>query len=145
MTGHPPVNFCQRVSVGREALANNSNSILLLRAIPVPLLGHVLEPVPGEFGLGPNAAKQQFMNDHESQFAASEPMIPWRLKQEIADYYRCDLRTITNLMRRRILPFVKIGRIVRFNIEECDRAMNKYKRPSMLLQRDSGAAPGKVA
>ena len=66
-------------------------------------------------------------------------MIPWRLKQEIADYYRCDLRTITNLMRRRILPFVKIGRIVRFNIKECDRAMNKYKRPSMLLQRDSGA------
>lgn len=109
------------------------------------MLGHVLEPVPGEFGLGPNAAKQQFMNDHESQFAASEPMIPWRLKQEIADYYRCDLRTITNLMRRRILPFVKIGRIVRFNIKECDRAMNKYKRPSMLLQRDSGAAPGKVA
>jgi hypothetical protein len=27
------------------------------------LLGHVLEPVLGEFGLGPNAAKQQFMND----------------------------------------------------------------------------------
>ena len=101
-------------------------------------------PVPGECGFGPNAAKQQFMNDHESQFAASEPMSPWRLKQEIADHYRCDLRTITNLMRRRILPFVKIGRILRFNIEECDRAMNKYKRPSMLLQRDSGAAPGKI-
>ena len=47
-------------------------------------------------------------------------------------------------MRRRILPFVKIGRIVRFNIEECDRAMNKYKRPSVLLQRDFAAAPSKV-
>jgi hypothetical protein len=93
---------------------------------------------------GPIAAKQQFMNAHQSQIAASEPTGPWRLKKEIADHYRCDLRTITNLMRRRILPFVKIGRIVRFNVEECDRAMNKYKRPSVLLQRDFAAAPSKV-
>jgi len=76
---------------------------------------------------GPIAAKQQFMNAHQSQIAASEPTGPWRLKKEIADHYRCDLRTITNLMRRRILPFVKIGRIVRFNVEECDRAMAGVK------------------
>lgn len=75
------------------------------------------------------------MNEPESERATPPSTSPWRLKQEMADYYRCDLRTITNLMRRRILPFVKIGRLVRFNVIECDLAVSKYKRASVLLQR----------
>lgn len=52
---------------------------------------------------------------------------PWRTKRQIADYYGCDVRTITNFMRRRILPYVKTGRFVRFNIIECDQAMERFK------------------
>jgi hypothetical protein len=63
---------------------------------------------------------------------------PWRKKAQMAEYYDCDLKTISNLMRRRILPFVKIGRFVRFNLPECDRAMERYKRKSHLLE-DEGA------
>jgi hypothetical protein len=54
----------------------------------------------------------------------------WRNKRQMAAHYGCDIRTITNFMRRRILPFVKIGRFVRFDIGECDQAMERYKRRS---------------
>lgn len=58
------------------------------------------------------------------------PASPWRQKNEIADYYRCNVRTITNLMQRRILPFVKIGRLVRFIVTECDLAMENTSGPA---------------
>jgi hypothetical protein len=60
------------------------------------------------------------------------PISRWRLKAEVADHFRCDVRTITNLMSRRVLPFVKIGRFVRFDLTECDLAMKKYERRSGL-------------
>lgn len=74
------------------------------------------------------------MNELVSEPAASTSASPWRLKHEMADYYRCNIRTITNLMQRRILPFVKIGRLVRFNVIECDLAMSKYKRAKAFSQ-----------
>jgi hypothetical protein len=58
---------------------------------------------------------------------------PWRTKAQIAEHYRCHLKTVTSLMRRRILPFVKIRRLVRLNVVECDQAMEKFKRRSDLL------------
>lgn len=53
---------------------------------------------------------------------------PWLNRKRIADYYGCNVLTISNLMRRRILPFLKIGRFVRFNVAKCDSAMEKYHR-----------------
>jgi excisionase family DNA binding protein len=58
----------------------------------------------------------------------SLPNTPWLRKAEIAQYYKCDIRTITNLMRRQILPYVKIGRLVRFHQRDCDVAMEKFHR-----------------
>jgi len=55
---------------------------------------------------------------------------PWRNKRQIAEHYGWDIRTITNFMRRQILPYVKLGRLVRFDVGECDQAMEKYKRRS---------------
>jgi len=51
----------------------------------------------------------------------------WKSKREIAAYFKCHPRTINNFMRRRILPFVKVGRFVRFDPEECDRALARFK------------------
>jgi excisionase family DNA binding protein len=73
------------------------------------------------------------INTPTEQTPHEPPASPWRIKAEMAQYYRCDIRTITNLMRRRILPFVKIGRLVRFNPAECDEAMQKFKRRSSFL------------
>jgi hypothetical protein len=62
-----------------------------------------------------------------------ETAIQWRKKSEMAQHYRCNVRTITSLMQRRVLPYVRIGRFVRFNLTECDKAMLKYERCSALL------------
>ena len=51
----------------------------------------------------------------------------WKTKREIAAHFQCNVRTITKLMKGRILPFVKIGRLVRFDVVECDQALEKYK------------------
>jgi excisionase family DNA binding protein len=51
----------------------------------------------------------------------------WKTKREIACHFECNVRTITKLMKQRILPFVKIGRLVRFDVAECDLALEKYK------------------
>ncbi len=71
-------------------------------------------------------------NDTQSATTAQQPATPWKKKDEVALYYRCDIRTITNLMSRRILPFVKIGGLVRFDLAACDEAMRKYQRNSVL-------------
>ncbi len=51
----------------------------------------------------------------------------WMTKEELARYYRCSPRTINNYMRRRILPYVKIGRVTRFNVAACDQAMLAFQ------------------
>lgn len=55
----------------------------------------------------------------------------WRTKREIARHFQCHVRTITKYMKRRILPFVKIGRFVRLDLELCDLAMEKYTHRSI--------------
>jgi hypothetical protein len=52
----------------------------------------------------------------------------------VAERYRLSLGSVKNLMRRRILPFVKIGRLVRFDIEECDRAFAAFESSSIVLE-----------
>ena len=51
----------------------------------------------------------------------------WKLRREIACHFKCNIRTVTKLMRRGILPYVKIGRFVRLDVDECDRAMERYR------------------
>lgn len=54
----------------------------------------------------------------------------WFTKAQIAARYQISTRSVTNLMRRRILPYVKIGRVLRFNPSECDNAFTQFKRSS---------------
>lgn len=57
----------------------------------------------------------------------------WKTREEIAAHYNVSPRTISNYMKRRILPYVKIDGVVRFDLEECDRAMEKFMIRSILL------------
>jgi len=52
-------------------------------------------------------------------------------KREIAAHYQCNIRTITKFMKRKILPFEKEGRRVRFDLAACDRAMAKYRSKTL--------------
>lgn len=51
----------------------------------------------------------------------------WSCKKEIAQHFGIGLRTVTDWMKRRILPFVKVGRVVRFHLPECELAVKKYQ------------------
>lgn len=70
------------------------------------------------------------MNETTSSIPLSETVNQWKTKKEIAHHYKCHVRTVTNFMRRRILPYTKIGRFVRFDPVACDRAMEKFTRAS---------------
>jgi len=78
----------------------------------------------------PNRRK---MDERKRQTATPDSSSPWRNKKQLADHYGCSIRTIENLMRGRVLPFVNIRRFIRFHVVECDKAMEKYKQRSALL------------
>lgn len=48
-------------------------------------------------------------------------------KKVLAARYSCTPRTINNLMRKRVLPYVKIGALVRFDPADCDRALAAFR------------------
>lgn len=73
--------------------------------------------------------KQECMNQQTTQETlAGGEHIQWRTKRQMATHCGCDIRTISNFMRRRILPYVKIGHFVRFDLAECDKALARYQR-----------------
>jgi excisionase family DNA binding protein len=45
---------------------------------------------------------------------------------EVADLLGVSLRTVVNLRRRRVLPHIKIGRLVRFSREQVELALRSY-------------------
>ena len=51
----------------------------------------------------------------------------WATKKQLANHFQCCPRTINNLMSRRILPFRKVGKFLRFDTAECDAAMDAFK------------------
>jgi len=55
----------------------------------------------------------------------------WKTKREIACHFKCNIRTVTKLMKRRILPFIKTGRFVRLDLGACDQAIEKYRSKSL--------------
>ena len=50
-------------------------------------------------------------------------------KREIAHRYGVSERTIQEWMEKAMIPFYKPGYMVRFDPEECDLALNRFKVP----------------
>lgn len=51
----------------------------------------------------------------------------WASKKEVAAYFGIGLRTVTDWMRRRLIPYTKVGHVVRFNLSDCEDAIRKYE------------------
>lgn len=66
----------------------------------------------------------------EKAFSDSEA-VQWLTKPEIARHFKCSVRHINELMRRHILPYLKIGRFVRFDLAACDQAVKAYHNDSI--------------
>ncbi len=47
-------------------------------------------------------------------------------KSGVAARYLVSERTIDNWIRRRRIPFIKCGRVVRFNLAQCDAALERF-------------------
>ena len=52
-------------------------------------------------------------------------------KLGIAQRYATSVRTINNWMTRRILPHIKVGRVLRFDVDRCDRALSAFELKSI--------------
>ena len=48
-------------------------------------------------------------------------------KRRIAKRYCVSERTIDNWIRARRIPFLKCGRLVRFNVARCDAALGRFE------------------
>jgi excisionase family DNA binding protein len=52
-------------------------------------------------------------------------------KLQVATHFNVSPRTVTNLMRQQSLPYVKIGRLVRFDLHACDERMRLCRTPAV--------------
>ena len=48
-------------------------------------------------------------------------------RREIADYIGVSERTVSNMMRQRRIPVIKIGKSVRFDPSKVRKALDKYE------------------
>jgi excisionase family DNA binding protein len=48
-------------------------------------------------------------------------------KAGVAKRYDVSPRTIDNWIRQRRIPYLKCGRLVRFNINKCDAALSRFE------------------
>ena len=48
-------------------------------------------------------------------------------RKQIADYIGVSERTISNMMSKRIIPVIKIGKSVRFDPSKVRKALDKYE------------------
>jgi hypothetical protein len=65
-------------------------------------------------------------------------------KLGIAQRYATSVRTIDNWMTRHILPHIKVGRVVRFDVDRCDRALSAFELKSV-ADIDNQAGKGGAA
>ena len=49
-------------------------------------------------------------------------------KREAALYLKIGVRTLDGWMQRKMLPFFRIGRVIRFRVGDLDAALNKQFR-----------------
>jgi len=55
----------------------------------------------------------------------------WVTREGIAQHFGFSVRTVANLQKRRVLPYVKVGRLVRFNINRCEQALIQFESQSI--------------
>jgi hypothetical protein len=67
--------------------------------------------------------------------ASDQKACCWRTKRQVAVHFHISVRSVTTLMRQRQLPYVKLGRLVRLDLVECDDAMHHYQSKSLLARR----------
>ena len=68
-----------------------------------------------------------------SAVVKNQNMCKYIQKAELAARYQISLGTVKNMMRKRVLPYLKIGKVVRFDVERCDKAFGAFECQSNIL------------
>jgi len=55
----------------------------------------------------------------------------WVTREKLAQHFAFSLRTVANLQKRRVLPYIKVGRLVRFNLNKCEQALIRFEHRSI--------------
>jgi excisionase family DNA binding protein len=55
----------------------------------------------------------------------TEGLKPFMDASELASFLGVSLRTVRTMQQRRLIPFVKIGRSVRFRLSQVEKALEK--------------------
>jgi hypothetical protein len=76
--------------------------------------------------------KFSFGRQSEPTKEPQSPVRNWRTKEQIAAHLRISLRSTTNLMRKRVLSYVKIGNLVRIDLGQADRAIEQLRSRCVL-------------
>ena len=62
-------------------------------------------------------------------------------KSEIAARYAVSRRSVEGWMKRGVLPYWRVGNVVRFDPEECDQALRRFHHGSRAFARGPVALP----
>ena len=127
--------------VGVSNLERASNARLSLMAIAVGIQeAFARSPLAMLKQLTPAHSDGKGIPDRGTSIAhdRSATAKSWLTKAELAEHFKCDVRTITSYMQQRILPYVKNGHFVRFDLAECDRALEQFRVKS-LFEKDEPA------
>lgn len=101
----------------------------------VSSLGLTLRQVVAKMGFMPTVENETLQDKATENLAnGSHPENPFVNRNRIASRYAVCERTIQNMMRKRILPYHKVGRCVRFKISDCDAAWERFKRDSIAMK-----------
>src|SRR5688500_3798200 len=60
------------------------------------------------------------------QAVADQFGTPTITKEEVAKHFRVTVRTIENWQRRGVVPYVKIGKVVRFKVSDIEKYWSKH-------------------
>jgi excisionase family DNA binding protein len=106
-------------------------SLMERRVLPYTKVRHLVR-----FNIAACDAAFGFFNrGHTAPSTAQPPR--WATKMEVAAHLNVSPRTITNLMRAQFLPHVKIGRLIRFDLQICDEQMHRRRTPAVSERRGS--------
>jgi hypothetical protein len=77
----------------------------------------------------------RFFGTADNIQSADPPGGQWKTKRQMAAHLSISERTVTALMRQRVLAFVKLRRILRFDLGECDSAFRARSARTVLEHR----------
>lgn len=103
-------------------MSNTSDTKRLAEAVAniVTTIAEIIEVKIREAKAGPNAA-----GPVSSGINLLTPAEGWVGKKEAAKHFNVSQRTLQNWMKKGVIPYVRIGRNVRFKLSDVDQAVKR--------------------